>query len=127
MDMARWVKATQGNPAYGTGFKSGFAKWSKQFDGPVHGNSLAATGPHDVYVLLAAGSGELLHFGETGRGFMTRFAEHQRAYATRGMDIEVQLLRSVDGKGAARALESRYIDTYMRIFGKRPPNNPVNH
>jgi hypothetical protein len=127
MDMARWVKATQGNPAYGTGFNSGFSKWSKQFDGPVHGNSLAATGPHDVYVLRAAGSGELLHFGETGRGFTRRFAEHQRAYAVQGMDIEAQLLRSVDGKAAARGWESRYIDTYIRVFGKRPPNNGVNH
>ncbi|OYP38915.1 polymorphic toxin-type HINT domain-containing protein [Rhodopirellula sp. MGV] len=30
MDMPRWVKATQGNRAYGTGFRSGFRRWSKR-------------------------------------------------------------------------------------------------
>jgi hypothetical protein len=103
MDMARWVKATQGNPAYGTGFKSGFADWSRRVGQPVHGNSLAAQGAHDVYVLREAGSGRLLHFGETGRGYLTRFAEHQRDYARLGIDIEVDLLRTVEGKAAARA------------------------
>lgn len=127
MDMARWAKATQGNPAYGTGFKSGFADWSRRVGQPVHGNSLAATGPHDVYVLRNANTGELLHFGETGRGYLTRFAEHQRDYARLGIDIDIELLRTVEGKAAARAFESRYIDTYIRVFGQRPPFNPVNH
>lgn len=127
MDMARWVKATRGNPAYGTGFKGGFADWSRRVGQPVHGNSLAAQGAHDVYVLREAGSGRLLHFGETGRGYLTRFAEHQRDYARLGIDIEVDLLRTVEGKAAARAWETRYIDTFRRIFGQRPPNNPVNH
>lgn len=127
MDMRRWVKATQGNPNYGTGFKSGFADWSRRAGNPVHGNSLAATGAHDVYVLREAGSGRLLHFGETGRGYLTRFAEHQRDFAGRGIDIEVQLLRTVEGKAAARALETRYIDTFNRFFQQRPTFNPVNH
>lgn len=30
MDLVRWVKATQGNPAYGTGFQSGFRQWSQR-------------------------------------------------------------------------------------------------
>ena len=75
----------------------------------------------------AVAPGELLHFGETGRGYLTRFAEHQRDYAKLGIDIDVDLLRSIEGKAAARSLESRYIETYMRIFGQRPPYNPVNH
>ena len=127
MDMARWVKATRGNSAYGTGFKSGFAGWSRRVGRPVHGNSLAAQGTHDVYVLREAGSGRLLHFGETGRGYLTRFAEHQRDYARLGVDIEVDLLRTVEGKAAARVWETKYIDTFRRVFGQRPPNNPVNH
>jgi RHS repeat-associated protein len=127
MDMARWVKATQGNTAYGTGFKSGFADWSRRVGQPVHGNSLAATGPHDVYVLRDASTRELLHFGETGRGYLTRLAEHQRDYAKLGIRLKVDLLHTVEGKAAARALESRYIDTYIRVFGQRPPFNPVNH
>jgi hypothetical protein len=127
MDMARWVKATQGNPAYGTGFKSGFAEWSARAGKPVHGNSLLASGPHDVYALREVGTRRILHFGETGRGYLTRFAEHQRFYAKLGIDIEVQLLRTVEGKLAGRALEGRYIDAYSRVFGQRPPFNPVNH
>ncbi|MFN7770826.1 MAG: polymorphic toxin-type HINT domain-containing protein [Planctomycetaceae bacterium] len=127
MEMHRWVQATQGNPAYGTGFKSGFADWSSRVGKPVHGNSLLATGSHDVYVLRNAETRELLHFGETGRGYVARSAGHQRDYAKLGIDIDVDLLRSVEGKAAARLLEKRYIETYMRIFGQRPPYNPVNH
>ncbi|MEX1027927.1 MAG: Hint domain-containing protein, partial [Candidatus Paceibacterota bacterium] len=127
MNMGRWVKATQGNRYYGTGFQSGFADWSRRVGRPVHGNSLAAQGAHDVYVLRDAASDRLLHFGETGRGYLTRFAEHQREYALLGIDIEVDLLRTVEGKAAARALETTYIDTFRRIFGQRPSNNPVNH
>ena len=78
-------------------------------------------------MLREAGTGRLLHFGETGRGYLTRFAEHQRDYARLGMDIEVDLLRTVDGKANARALETRYIDTFNRVFGQRPQLNSVNH
>jgi len=126
MDMARWVKATQGNPAYGTGGRSGFAEWSARVEKPIHGNSLTATGPHDVYVLRDAGSGRLLHFGETGRSYVTRLAEHQRDYARQGIRLQIDLLDTVEGKAAARALESRYILTYTRVFGQRPLFNPVN-
>ena len=125
--MRRWLQATQRNPAYGTGFNSGFATWSRRAGSPVHGNSLAATGAHDVYVLRDASSGRLLHFGETGRGFLTRFAEHQRDYAGLGIRIRVDLLNTVEGKAAARALERRYIDTFRRVFGQRPPFNLLNH
>lgn len=127
MDMRRWVKATQGNPAYGTSSRSGFADWSRRVGRPVHGNSLAATGPHDVYVLRNAQTDELLHFGQTGRGYLTRLAEHQRDYAKLGIRLKSDLLDTVEGNAAARALESRYIDTYMRVFGQRPSFNPVNH
>ena len=87
----------------------------------------AATGPHDVYVIRNTSNGELLHFGETGRGYMTRLAEHQRSFNRLGIDVDVELLRSLEGKAAARALESRYIDSYRRIFGKRPPFNFNDH
>lgn len=127
MDLRRWVKATQGNPAYGTGFRSGFADWSRRIGRPLHGNSFAAAGPHDVYVLRNAATGELLHFGETGKGYLTRFAAHQREYAKLGIDIDVDRLSTVEGKAAARAIESRYISTYIRVFDQRPRFNPVNH
>jgi hypothetical protein len=127
MSLQRWVQATQRQ--YGGvsgGYRSGFAKWSKNVGG-VHGNSLLSKGPHDVYVLRKEGSGELLHFGETGRGYLTRFSEHQRDFAKQGLEVEVELLRTVEGKAAAKALELKYIQTYIKVYGKRPPNNPVNH
>ncbi len=51
---------------------------------------------------------------------MTRFAEHQRFFADKGIDIEVELLRTVDGKSLAKTVESRYNNTYNRVFGQRP-------
>ena len=93
----------------------------------VHGNSLLAKGPHDVYVVRRSSTGELLHFGETGRGTLTRQAEHIRNFAKEGIDIDVQRLATVEGKAAAKALEKRYIKTYTKTFKKRPPYNPVDH
>jgi hypothetical protein len=58
---------------------------------------------------------------------MTRFAEHLRFFKRRGIKVTVQKLRTVEGKAAARELETRYIETYARIFGRRPRYNPVNH
>jgi hypothetical protein len=126
MDMRRWVQATQGNPAYGTGFKSGYGKWIRSVENS-HGNGLAAIGPHDVYAIRDAATGQVLHFGETGRGYLTRFAEHQRDVARLGIDIDVELLSTVEGKAAAKALETRYITTYRRVFGSRPPFNFSDH
>jgi RHS repeat-associated protein len=127
MPLKAWVGATQRH--YGGvsgGYRSGFQAWSHG-QGSVHGNSLRATGPHDVYVIRDANTRQLLHFGETGRGYQTRFVEHQRDYAVDGTDISVDLLRTVEGKRAAKALERRYIRTYTKIFGQRPPENPVDH
>lgn len=50
--------------------------------------------------------GRLLHFGETDRGYMTRFIEHQRSFAKMGIDIEVDLLRTVSGNVRAPFLET---------------------
>jgi hypothetical protein len=92
----------------------------------LNGNRLDTPGPHDVYVIRERGSGRLLHFGETGRGFLERFKEQQGKFKRLGIDIEVDLLETVDGKAAARQLEKRYIETYIKIFGQRPPFNSVN-
>ncbi len=104
-----------------------FMSWWKSANGITHGNSLAATGPHDVYVIRDAVSGQLLHFGETGRGLSTRFAEHQRAFAKMGIDIIGQPLKSVEGKAAAKEMERVYIETYRRLYGIRPPFNRSSH
>jgi hypothetical protein len=128
MEMQEWVQATQRQ--YGGvsgGYRSGFGDWFTQGLESVHGNSLAAKGPHDVYAIMEAGSDRVLHFGETGRGYLTRFAEHQRAFDEMGIDIEVQFHRTVDGKAAAKVLESRYIKTFERYFGTKPPFNLSTH
>ena len=93
----------------------------------LNGNRLDTLGLHDVYVIRDKSNGKLLHFGETGRGIRNRFKEHRRDFAKIGVEIDVDILATFDGKSAARALESRYIETYMRIFYKRPPFNSVNH
>ncbi|AYM76206.1 hypothetical protein D9M09_10680 [Janthinobacterium agaricidamnosum] len=108
------------------GYQSGYAKWSNSLDG-VHGNSLSASGPHDVYVIRDAKSRELLYFGETGRDYLTRFTEHQRVFAKKDIALDVDLLRTAEGKKNAKELELKYIQTYTKTFGKRPPYNPVNH
>ena len=92
----------------------------------IHANRLDTPGPHDVYVIRERGSGRLMKFGETGRGFVKRFTEQQGEFKNLGIDIEVDLLATVDGKTAARQLEKRYIETYIKIFGQRPPFNSVN-
>jgi hypothetical protein len=93
----------------------------------VHGNSLLATGPHDVYAMRDLASGRVLHIGETGRGAMTRGIEWQRSFQRLGIDTEIVSLRTVEGKAAAKALETRYIQTYNRIYGQRPQYNLTDH
>ncbi|MDY0171115.1 MAG: polymorphic toxin-type HINT domain-containing protein, partial [Thermoguttaceae bacterium] len=88
-----------------------------------HGNRLDSRGPHDVYVMRDASTGELLHFGQTGRGAV-RFYEQVRAFKSKyGREVVPRHLRTVEGKAAAKALETRYIKTYENIFGKLPPFN----
>jgi hypothetical protein len=128
MNLARWHRGTiQHYGGEGGVYNSGFSKWFRQTGGKLNGNSLLATGPHDVYAILGLHTGRILHFGETGRGYLTRFNEHLRTFAKLGIQIRVEPLGTVEGKAAAKALELRYIETYTRFFGERPLFNPVNH
>ncbi|PHM37743.1 RHS family protein [Xenorhabdus mauleonii] len=126
MSMQQWVAHTRSQP-WGQGPRSNFSDWVKATTGRVHGNSKLATGPHDVYVIREVSTGRLLHFGETGRGYLTRFAEHEKRFNGLGINVESTHLATVNGKAAAKALELRYIKTYERIFGNKPPYNPVYH
>lgn len=128
MNLTQWHRATiRRFGGDGGVYNSGFAEWFRQTNGKIHGNSLFAKGPHDVYAIREARTGRILHFGETGRGYLTRFEEHFDAFSKLGIDVDVDLLETVEGKAAARALEKRFINIYMKIFGKRPLFNPVNH
>ena len=99
----------------------------------VHPNSLAATGPHDVYVMqavenqtgLAGGGsvaeGQVLHYGETGRGYVTRGNEWRRLlFREYGIKAEVQFIRTLEGKAAARQAETALIKQFERAVGVRP-------
>jgi hypothetical protein len=72
-------------------------------------------------------TGRVLHIGETGRGALTRGSEWQRYFQRLGIDTETVPLRTVEGKAAAKALETRYIQTYRRIYGQRPQYNLSDH
>jgi hypothetical protein len=50
MNMAQWVGATQGNPAYGTGFKSGYGNWIRSVES-VNGNSRLSSKTAHLYRL----------------------------------------------------------------------------
>ncbi|MEL4888813.1 hypothetical protein N6P31_17410 [Pectobacterium betavasculorum] len=126
MSMNQWVRHTRSQP-WGHGSRGGYSDWLNSLSGRIHGNSRLATGSHDVYVVREIGSGRLLHFGETGRGYMARFAEHQKRFNELGIKTYPEHLATVEGKAAAKVLELRYITTYERIFGHMPSYNPVYH
>jgi RHS repeat-associated protein len=95
-----------------------------------HGNSLSASGPHDVYAIIDRQTRQVYHFGETGRGWQVRGAEWVRKLKKEhGLDTIAELLRAGTGKTWAKALETRYIDTYTKAFGRSPhyvdPNGSV--
>jgi RHS repeat-associated protein len=63
LDLAPWLKQTQGNRRYGTGFKSGFRKWSKSVRS-THGNSKLSPRTAYLYRLVDA-KGNFLKWGVT--------------------------------------------------------------
>jgi hypothetical protein len=121
MEMKRWVQSTQGSYGNPNRHGSGYGKWIKKQEKGVHGNSKDATGPHDLYVIREADTNQILHFGETGRGFETRGKEWKRMIKNvYGLRTNVEYLTTVEGKTAARILETRYINTYEKLFGRKP-------
>lgn len=114
---------------------TGPVRWTN-IEGPpstaVHGNSLLAMGPHDVYAVRSAmdqtakgggqvSAGQVLHFGETGRGWETRGNEWARYLRQKyGLESFAEPLRTVEGKAAGKTTETKYIDYYEKVFGKKP-------
>ena len=43
-----------------------------------------------------------------------------------GQSFEAEIRRNFDRKVDARAYEKRFIQTYEKLYGKRPPGNPLN-
>ncbi len=71
MSMARWVKSTQGNAAYGTGFKSGYASWIRSVES-THGNSALSSRMAYLYRMEDA-NGNFLKWGVT-QSLNTRYS-----------------------------------------------------
>ena len=81
-----------------------------------------------MYAIQDAETRQTLHIGETGRGENTRFAEHVRDFEDKyDNDIALRHITTVDGKAAAKNIETRLIKTHEKIFGERPPFNFNDH
>jgi hypothetical protein len=94
----------------------------------LHGNRLAATGPHDVYAILDAQTGSVLRFGETGRGYLTRLREWQNIFLEEhGIPVIARRVATVEGKAAARHFETRLIRRYERAYGQMPRYQKTYH
>jgi len=125
MRMAQWVRHTK-SQAWGHG-NTGFTAASRSW-GSTHGNRLRARGPHDVYALFDRRTGRLLRFWETGRGYLTRLREWQaRFLEEHGIPVIARLISTVEGKAAARHLETRLIRRYERAYGALPPFQRTYH
>ncbi|MCA8257285.1 DUF6531 domain-containing protein [Burkholderia sp. AU31624] len=124
MSMAQWVQHTR-SQSWGHRAGGGYGSWYRSITS-THGNSLAATGPHDLYAIREVGTKRVLHIGETGRGYMTRFGEHQAYFAKLGIDVYPEWLRTVEGKAAAKSLETELILAHTKYF-YFPPYNKGEH
>lgn len=98
----------------------------------IHKNSLKYVGDTHVYAILGP-DGSLFKVGESARGVRVgdgasiRAEEQARALFKETGDVyRTEIRQSFGGKADARAYETRFIQTYERLFGQRPPGNPIN-
>jgi hypothetical protein len=106
----------------------GFAfKASKGTGKKIHGNSLDTPKPTDLYVVRERRTGEIIRFGETTQGYKKRGQQHARRFSKLGIEVETTLLKGGLSKREAKALETRYIRSYEKVFGNKPPYNKSYH
>lgn len=99
---------------------------------PIHKNSLNYVGDTHVYVIKKA-DGSLYKVGESAQGVrvgdkLSIRAEQQARALQRdtGDFYTTEIRRNFGGKAGARAYETKFIQTYERLYGKRPPGNPLD-
>ncbi len=99
---------------------------------PIHKNSLNYVGDTHVYAIRGP-DGSLLKVGESaqgirvGDGLSIRAEQQVRALQREtGQRYTSEIRQNFGGKSDARAYETQYIQTYERLFGKRPPGNPLD-
>jgi hypothetical protein len=100
---------------------------SKNIVRAIHNNSLNTKKLTDVYVIREQGSGKILRFGETTQGYVKRGQQWARVFKKNGIDTYVQPLKTGLSKREARSWETRYIKTYEKAFGRKPPYNKNYH
>lgn len=93
----------------------------------IHGNSLDTPKPTDLYVVREKRTGEIIRFGETTQGYKKRGQQHARRFSKLGIEVETTLLKGGLSKREAKALETRYIRSYEKVFGNKPPYNKSYH
>jgi YD repeat-containing protein len=98
----------------------------------LHKNSLSYVGDTHVYVIRGP-DGFLYKVGESAQGVRLADgasirAEQQarRLLKETGEFYTTEIRNNFGGKADARAYETKTIETYERLFGKRPPGNPLN-
>lgn len=88
----------------------------------THRNSLSYVGPTHVYRIIAP-DGTAWKIGQSALGKtaeeFSRRAEAQARRLSResGQEYTSRILRDLDAKAPARALETRSIETYRKLFG----------
>lgn len=99
---------------------------------PIHKNSLNYVGDTHVYVIRKP-DGSLFKVGESAQGVrvgdeMSIRAEQQARALQRetGDFYTTEIRQNFGGKADARAYETKFIQTYERLYGKRPPGNPLD-
>lgn len=98
----------------------------------VHKNSLKYVGDTHVYAIRNP-DGTLYKVGESAQGVRMRDgapirAEQQARALQRetGNVYRTEIRQTFVGKADARAYETRFIRTYERLFGQRPPGNRLD-
>lgn len=98
----------------------------------IHKNSLDYVGDTHVYVIRNP-DGTLYKVGESAQGVRVsdgasiRAEQQARALLKETGDVyRSEIRQNFGGKADARAYETRFIETYIKLYGKRPPGNPIN-
>ena len=79
--------------------------------------------PNDVYVVMDRGTRQIYHVGETMQGGSVRgdwWVRHlKNEYGINAIVAPTKRLQ-LPGKAIGRQWETRYIQTYEKIFGRKP-------
>lgn len=98
-----------------------------------HGNSLQNPNPHHLYEIRDTVEDNVFKYGisddQIGKDGLSKRLRSQVNILNLAVGfaryIGVILLRNIQGRAKAKAIEDEYIDRYFDEHGKRPRGNPV--